>query len=244
MNNPPKLQVASYVADGTLLGQGQYGKVYGGKCTRTNRQVAIKVISTPEIGSLENEIQVLKKLTDSNHPNILNLLHAEGFQIHGSKHFFIITERCDGDLGTYLESRGRRLPEPEIRLIAHQLGSFSLPLFSFPLSLSPPSPSLSIPSPLLLHTLSLHCIYLFYLLFPFSLPLLFFLSLPTFPAISCNFHIPCRFFLSLHPSFLNCMYLPVLESVVSLLFLSVVSGFLQTGFSSLKLSFVRIIQGK
>jgi serine/threonine protein kinase len=102
------------------LGNGKFGLVRLGIHKQTGRKVAVKIMSkkdmsTSDLELVRTEIEILKICQ---HPSIIGL--HEVFE--NTDYFYIIMEYCSGgDLFTYIEKRGFRLPEPRAFQIIHQL---------------------------------------------------------------------------------------------------------------------------
>jgi len=104
-------QVADYrYSEQEKLGQGQYGTVYKGFCTKTQAQVAIKKISNSLFSSAKFQELVLREIQVAqtvHHPNIVNCLSA----VRTPNNLYIITEFCDGiNFEKYLQEK-KTLPE-------------------------------------------------------------------------------------------------------------------------------------
>lgn len=89
------------------LGTGSFSKVIRARDRKTNKSVAVKVVSKIELGpsdrvSLRQEIDILREL---DHINIIKL---EDVVYEGNKHWYIITELVKGgDLFDRLRMKGR-----------------------------------------------------------------------------------------------------------------------------------------
>ena len=88
-----------------IIGTGFSSKVYKGKDDRTDEEVAVKVIDVKMMKNevqhflLNNEIEVMKKLSAINNINILKLNGV----MHTENNTYIITELCNqGDLKSLL----------------------------------------------------------------------------------------------------------------------------------------------
>lgn len=110
------------------IGRGSYATVFSAKTLHpypplvAGDLVAIKSISTSRLSSaqertkLENEINLMKKLT---HPNIVKLFGVE----KSKPYYLLVMEYCEGgDLMRYLRSCGHGLPEATIREFSWQIG--------------------------------------------------------------------------------------------------------------------------
>nr|XP_039258567.1 serine/threonine-protein kinase 36-like [Styela clava] len=103
-----------------LIGEGSFGKVFRGRRKHTGHAVALKFI--PKAGRAEKELKSLRReitiMSGLKHPNIIELLdHFET-----EKDVVVVTEFAEGELFQILEDDGK-LPEDQIRCIAHQLVS-------------------------------------------------------------------------------------------------------------------------
>ncbi|CAD8076940.1 unnamed protein product [Paramecium sonneborni] len=93
-----------------FLGEGSYGKLYKGKDTKTQEEVAIKIFDLTkmegvELDLLDTEIAIMKELQ---HPNIAKII--DSFKLP-PKNMVIILELCDGDLNKLMKKHGGKLPE-------------------------------------------------------------------------------------------------------------------------------------
>ena len=101
-------------------GKGKFGLVKLAKHKETGRKVAIKIMAkkTMSVQDLElakTEIDILKV---SQHPNIIKLYDV----LHTVDYIYIVMEYCGGgDLFSYIEQRGYKLPEPRACEIIHKL---------------------------------------------------------------------------------------------------------------------------
>lgn len=83
---------------GEVLGEGAFSSVYRAKNTKTDQDVAIKVInklnlSQKQLANISNEIHVMNTLTNAGpHPNILRLIEAFDTDLN----CYIVLELCDG----------------------------------------------------------------------------------------------------------------------------------------------------
>jgi len=105
------------------IGSGQFGEVFKGRDTVTDQPVAVKCVRRDLLkgraqGLLENEIKVLKGL--SNH-NIVRLLDIK----KTAKNFYLVMEYCnEGDLMQYLREKKRLQEEEAVDLFCQLLNAF------------------------------------------------------------------------------------------------------------------------
>ena len=105
-----------------VLGKGKFGLVKLGVHRINGRRVAIKIINKKLVTSIDRqqvktEIDILKI---AKHPNIIKLYDV----FENENYIYIIMEYCaGGDLFTYLEKRGFRLPETRAAEIIHKLST-------------------------------------------------------------------------------------------------------------------------
>eukprot|EP01130_Rhizamoeba_saxonica_P001928 TRINITY_DN11748_c0_g1_i1.p1 TRINITY_DN11748_c0_g1~~TRINITY_DN11748_c0_g1_i1.p1 ORF type:complete len:517 (+),score=91.27 TRINITY_DN11748_c0_g1_i1:6-1556(+) len=106
---PPEIlpEEIEYDEEKDILGEGYHGKVFKGRCRRT--EVAIKVphmqnLSERELQNFRNEIETMSKIF---HPNVVLFLGASTSE----GQIKIVTELMSSDLEALLHSKaGRRLP--------------------------------------------------------------------------------------------------------------------------------------
>jgi len=102
------------------LGNGKFGLVRLGIHKQTGRKVAIKIMNKKDMNNqdlelVKTEIEILKICQ---HPNIIQLYDV----FENLEFIYIIMEHCSGgDLFSYIEKRGFRLPEPRASQIIHKL---------------------------------------------------------------------------------------------------------------------------
>jgi tRNA A-37 threonylcarbamoyl transferase component Bud32 len=102
------------------LGKGKFGLVKLGVHKQTGKKVAIKIMSKKEMKNqdlelVKTEIEILRICQ---HPNIIRLYDV----FENIDYVYAIMEYCSGgDLFTYIEKRGFRLPEPRACQIIHKL---------------------------------------------------------------------------------------------------------------------------
>ncbi|ESO09567.1 hypothetical protein HELRODRAFT_168571 [Helobdella robusta] len=103
-----------------ILGSGQFGVVYGGKCRRDESDVAIKVIDklrfpTKQEAQLKNEVAILQ---DLNHPGVVNLQKM----FETNERIFVVMEKLKGDmLEMILSSPRGRLSERVTKFLISQI---------------------------------------------------------------------------------------------------------------------------
>ena len=101
-------------------GKGKFGLVKLAKHKETGRTVAIKIMakknmSVQDLELAKTEIDILKV---SQHPNIIKLYDV----FNTADYIYIVMEFCGGgDLFSYIEKRGYKLPEPKACEIIHKL---------------------------------------------------------------------------------------------------------------------------
>jgi serine/threonine protein kinase len=70
-----KITSMFYVDDTALLGEGQFGQVYAGWKSDERKEIAVKIFREEAMASnwniLMREIEILQKLKQSNHPNLV-----------------------------------------------------------------------------------------------------------------------------------------------------------------------------
>ncbi|CAK94760.1 unnamed protein product (macronuclear) [Paramecium tetraurelia] len=103
-----------------FLGEGSYGKLYKGKDTKTQEEIAVKIFDLSkmegvELELLETEIATMK---DLQHPNIAKII--DSFKLP-PKNMVIILELCDGDLNKLMKKYGGKLPESVAQVALTQL---------------------------------------------------------------------------------------------------------------------------
>jgi 5'-AMP-activated protein kinase catalytic alpha subunit len=112
------------------LGNGKFGLVRLGVHKLTQRKVAVKIMSKKQMSNqdlelVRTEIEILKVCQ---HPNIIRLYDV--FENHD--HIYIIMEHCGGgDLFSYIEERGFKLPEKRAAEIIHKLSTAIFYLHSY-----------------------------------------------------------------------------------------------------------------
>lgn len=105
---------------GEKLGNGKFGLVRLGIHKETGRKVAVKIMNKTQMNELDldlvkTEIEILKICQ---HPNIIRLYDI----FENINYIYIIMEYCaGGDLFSYIENRGFRLPELRTAQIIHKL---------------------------------------------------------------------------------------------------------------------------
>ena len=103
-----------------VLGKGKFGLVKLGIHRGSGRKVAIKIINKKlvtaiDVQQVKTEIDILKI---AKHPNIIQLYDV----FENENYIYIIMEYCaGGDLFSYIEKRGFRLPETRAAEIIHKL---------------------------------------------------------------------------------------------------------------------------
>ena len=102
------------------LGSGKFGLIKLGINKKTNKKVAIKIMSKSNMANddlelVRTEIEILKICQ---HPNIIQLYDV----FENINYFYIIMEYCSGgDLFSYLEKRNFRLPENQACKFMHKM---------------------------------------------------------------------------------------------------------------------------
>jgi tRNA A-37 threonylcarbamoyl transferase component Bud32 len=102
------------------LGNGKFGLIKLGINKKTNKKVAIKIMSKSnmkddDLELVRTEIEILKICQ---HPNIIQLYDV----FENVNYFYIIMEYCEGgDLFSYLEKRNFRLPEKKAAEFMHKM---------------------------------------------------------------------------------------------------------------------------
>ena len=105
-----------------VLGKGKFGLVKLGIHRGSGRKVAIKIINKKlvtaiDVQQVKTEIDILKI---AKHPNIIQLYDV----FENENYIYIIMEYCaGGDLFSYIEKRGFRLPETRAAEIIHKLST-------------------------------------------------------------------------------------------------------------------------
>ena len=102
------------------IGQGKFGLVKYGKNKETHQSVAIKIMTKKEMdqSDLELAITEINILKMCQHPNTIKLYDV----FETADHIYIVMEYCKGgDLFSYIEKRGFRLPEKRAAEIIHKL---------------------------------------------------------------------------------------------------------------------------
>ena len=105
-----------------VLGKGKFGLVKLGIHRGNGRKVAIKIINKKlvtaiDVQQVKTEIDILKI---AKHPNIIQLYDV----FENENYIYIIMEYCaGGDLFSYIEKRGFRLPETRATEIIHKLST-------------------------------------------------------------------------------------------------------------------------
>ena len=105
-----------------VLGKGKFGLVKLGIHRGNGRKVAIKIINKKlvtaiDVQQVKTEIDILKI---AKHPNIIQLYDV----FENENYIYIIMEYCaGGDLFSYIEKRGFRLPETRAAEIIHKLST-------------------------------------------------------------------------------------------------------------------------
>src|SRR3990167_1884553 len=111
----------NFECTGKFLGKGNFGKVYEGNEIGTNKKVAIKQIMLPkEEQSLQRELDILQKLSQIPHPNVLTLYEIIKLSSDKGPVIQIVTELCDCDLQKHWNDNGYP-GEEECKLIFYQL---------------------------------------------------------------------------------------------------------------------------
>jgi len=112
------------------LGNGKFGLVRLGIHKKTGRKVAVKIMSKKDMTNqdlelVRTEIEILKICQ---HPYIIRIYDV----FENVDFIYIIMEFCSGgDLFSYLEKRGFRLPEPKAAGLIHKLGAACYYLHSY-----------------------------------------------------------------------------------------------------------------
>jgi Ca2+-binding EF-hand superfamily protein len=102
------------------LGNGKFGLVRLGIHRKTGRKVAIKIMAkkdmnTQDLELVKCEIEIMKVCQ---HPNIIRLYDI----FENNDYIYLIMEHCSGgDLFSYIEKRGFKLPEHRAAQIIHKL---------------------------------------------------------------------------------------------------------------------------
>ncbi|KAI3380915.1 hypothetical protein SNEBB_002521 [Seison nebaliae] len=96
-----------------VVGNGTYGHVYKGRCERTGKVVAIKVMDVPEDEEeeIKLEINVLKKF--SNHKNIATYYGAFLRRSMSQKQLWLVMELCEGGSVTDVVKANKGTPLKE-----------------------------------------------------------------------------------------------------------------------------------
>jgi serine/threonine protein kinase len=109
------------------LGNGKFGLVRLGIHKQTGRKVAIKIMTKKDMDNkdlelVKTEIDILKICQ---HPNIIKLYDVfenVDYIYISNRLLNLVMEHCSGgDLFSYIEKRGFRLPEPRAAEIIHKL---------------------------------------------------------------------------------------------------------------------------
>ena len=104
------------------IGKGKFGLVKSGINKETHKQVAIKIMAKKNMDKSDLELAKVEIdiLKISQHPNIIKL-----YDIYENENYiYIIMEYCaGGDLFSYIEKRGFRLPETRAAEIIHKLST-------------------------------------------------------------------------------------------------------------------------
>jgi len=112
------------------LGNGKFGLVRLGIHKKTGRKVAVKIMSKKDMTNqdlelVRTEIEILKICQ---HPNIIRIYDV----FENVDFIYIIMEFCSGgDLFSYLEKRGFRLPEPKAAALVHKMSAACYYLHSY-----------------------------------------------------------------------------------------------------------------
>ena len=112
------------------LGSGKFGLVKLGIDKKTGQKVAIKIMKKSNMDSsdlelVRTEIEILKICQ---HPNIIRLYNV----FENVDYMYIIMEYCSGgDLFSYLENRGFRIPEKRASTIIHKMSTAVYYMHSF-----------------------------------------------------------------------------------------------------------------
>ena len=104
-----------------LVGQGQFGKVYGGIHQHTGELVALKQLNTEQISTRQflSEIHILFTLQ---HPHIVSSFGLE----HQEQNRYLISEYCEsGTLRTFIDSQYHISIEQKLKLILDILDGLS-----------------------------------------------------------------------------------------------------------------------
>lgn len=109
------------------IGSGSFAKVYKGRNTQTNEQIAIKMISkenmdSAKLSSIEKEINIMRLLQ---HPNVISIKDIK----RTSNNIYLIMEYCHlGDLEAYINRfyydqklKVYRMPESAVQQVIKQL---------------------------------------------------------------------------------------------------------------------------
>jgi serine/threonine protein kinase len=112
------------------LGNGKFGLVRLGIHKETGRKVAVKIMSKKDMTNqdlelVKTEIEILKI---AQHPNIIRLYDI----FENADFIYIIMEHCaGGDLFSYIEKRGFRMPEPFAANVINKLATAVYYLHSY-----------------------------------------------------------------------------------------------------------------
>jgi len=112
------------------LGNGKFGLVKLGIHKKSGRKVAVKVMNKKDMTNqdlelVRTEIEILKICQ---HPHIIRIYDV----FENTEFIYIIMEYCSGgDLFSYLEKRGFRLPEPKAAALIHKLSAAVFYLHSY-----------------------------------------------------------------------------------------------------------------
>lgn len=100
------------------VGKGKFGLVKGAVHKKTNKKVAVKVMSKAEMTTSDVELQMreIEILKMCQHPYIIRLLDV----FENQEYIYIVMELLTGgDLFTYLEERNFAITEDRAKQIAH-----------------------------------------------------------------------------------------------------------------------------
>jgi serine/threonine protein kinase len=112
------------------LGKGKFGLVKAAIHKKTNKKVAVKVMSKKEMTVQDVELQrrEIEILKMCQHPYIIRLLDI----FENQDYIYIVMENLQGgDLFTYLEKRDFEIPEERAKVLGHQIATALYYLHSF-----------------------------------------------------------------------------------------------------------------
>lgn len=112
------------------LGKGKFGLVRAALHKKTNKTVAVKLMSKKEMTVSDVELQrrEIEILKMCQHPHIIRLLDI----FENQDNIYIVMENLSGgDLFTYLEKRKFTIPEARAKSLSHQIATALYYLHSF-----------------------------------------------------------------------------------------------------------------